>query len=81
MINQAEFDTLLFDLEQLRTGANVHTINKAISYLRSFYNGSWWIPIDNPSRIDRLERHVKMCRRAVNTKDVKLLRLSMRSWF
>jgi len=78
MISGAEFDRLLFDLEQLGSGANVHTINKAINYLRSFYEGSWWMPLDDESRPARLEHHVRMCRIAVNTKDVTLLRDSMK---
>ena len=79
-ITEQEFDSLMDDLERMRTGTNVHTINKARSYLQSFFRGGWFLT-DDEERAQLLEQHVKRCRDAVSTKDTTRLRLSMLRWF
>ena len=78
-ISQEEFENLMDDLERIKTGTNVHTINKARSYLRSFFKGSWFLE-DDEERAQLLERHVKRCREAVSTRNTDRLRLSMCRW-
>ena len=80
MINDTEYNTLLFDLERLRNAANVHTVNKAIFYLRSCYKKAWFLT-NEQDRKRLLEIHVSNCRKAIASYDTTALRHSMRRLF
>lgn len=73
-------DLVIADLEKIKNGANVHTINKAINYLRMLSKDSW-ILIDKEEREAMYQKHLEQCRQAVNTKDVTKLKNSMLRWF
>ena len=72
-----ELENLIWELEQLRDGANVHTINKAISYLL-IYADTKSGRFSEKEMESRLSALAEYCRRAVASKDVKLLALAMR---
>ena len=72
-----ELENLIWELEQLRDGANVHTINKAISYLRTYADtkSGRFSEEEMESRLNAL---VACCRIAIVSKDVKRLAWNMR---
>ena len=78
LIKDAEL--LIEELRLMQNGANVHTINKAVSYLISLQKPVWYIKEDAERR-KRFEGHVANCRAAVNRSDVEALRMQMIRWF
>ena len=68
-----ELSRVVNDLERMRDGSNVHTVNKAIFYLRQ------WSKKDEDA--EKLEAHMKNCRALVNGAPVSLIAHAMRRWF
>lgn len=82
MINSAEVNQVLDGLERLRNAANVHTVNKAISYLTSLSADKrpWYLKSDE-DRDAMLAGHLKNCRQAIVLGHVRILALTMKRWF
>lgn len=75
-----DVELLIEELRLMQSGANIHTINKAISYLISLQKPVWYIK-DDSVRQKQFEGHVRNCRAAVNRGDVEVLRAQMIRWF
>jgi len=75
-----DIETIINQLRQMQNGANVHTINKAVSYLRALSEPVWFIK-DETERIERFERHCIKCRAAIRSKTTTALARAMRRWF
>ena len=61
-------DQIIYELELSRSGSNVHTVNKAIFYLRYFI----------AKQDDRLEAHSRNCCKALDDGRFDLLAYTMR---
>lgn len=72
--------TIKYELNKMRNGANVHTINKALSYLGSFESGAWFLK-DEDERQALLKSHLHNCENAIRRNDVSVLKYLMRKWF
>ena len=79
-MTDGELESLIWELDQMRDGANVHTINKAISYLRTYADtkSGRFSEGEMESRLGAL---AACCRKAIAAKHVRLLALSMRGMF
>lgn len=80
MTEQNDLDVIIMGLEALRTGATVHTVNKAISYLRSLEKSTWWMK-DDAERVKIFGIHLANCQKAVASGNLDFLEFSMRRWF
>lgn len=74
---------LIYALEKIKTGANQHTINKAITYYKSYCATSERDEKLQKRHIETLEVLELLMKRACNNKheDMRILKWSMRSWF
>ena len=81
-IRPAEVNQAIDGLERLRNAANVHTINKALSYLRSLSADKrpWYLESDEDRDV-MLANHLTNCHQAIARGDVQLLALAMLRWF
>ncbi len=75
-----DIESVTANLRQMQTGGSVHTINKAVSYLRTL-SKPWWAIKDDAERVRMFEAHVIECRKAIASKSAGELRRSMRRWF
>ena len=83
MSENTEFDVgaLVWGLRnKLQSGANVHTINKAIFHLRDLSKPVRYIE-DDTERVERFIQHAKNCQNAIDSNSVEELAKSMRHWF
>jgi len=76
----SDCEVLVRQLREMQNGANVHTVNKAVGYLRSLSGPAWYIE-DDEKRKRMLAGHVKNCEQAVKNKSVTVLEIMMRRWF
>ena len=80
MTTPEQLEIIIDDLRRMQTGANVHTINKAVGYLRSLAGPVWFIE-DDSNRVKMFDQHVLNCSSAISRGDVYVLRCQMRRWF
>jgi hypothetical protein len=75
-----DVNALINRLERARDGANVHTVNKAIFYLRR-YSRRVDDPMYQAELTERLELHMENCQATLNNRAWSALAYSMRRWF
>jgi len=75
-----DIEGLIYELEAARDGANVHTVNKAIFYLRQYSRTVDDLEYQAELR-ERLEAHARNCRATLNNRVWPALAYSMRRWF
>jgi hypothetical protein len=75
-----DVEVIVGQLRQIQNGANVHTINKAVFYLRSLSEPVWFFK-DDAERIEQFNRLVINCQNAVKNKSATSLAIIMRRWF
>ena len=73
-------DDFIYRLEQIRDGANVHTVNKAIFYLKHF-SSNQAIQFQYGPHYDRLHELKTYIVEALDKKDFKKLSSMMGGWF
>ncbi len=75
-----DVEVIVQQLQRIQNAVNVHTINKAVCYLRALVKPVWYIK-DDVDRIERFNRHVANCQAAIAEKTVTSLAIAMRRWF
>lgn len=78
LISDDEINKLTSELRQFQNGANVHTINKCITYLEWLGKPSH---LKNSTRISVFPDFIKEVKISINTKSVDHLKIYMSGWF